>query len=30
VFRKRVAPQHLPEPHDAVPAVRPDAVAGAR
>jgi len=23
VFRKRVAPQHLPEPHDAVPAIRP-------
>ena len=30
VFRKRVAPEHLPEPHDAVPAIRrdADAVAG--
>jgi cytochrome d ubiquinol oxidase subunit II len=30
VFRKRVAPHHLPDPHDVVPAVRPDAVSSGR
>ena len=30
VFRKRVAPHHLPDPHDVVPAIRPDAVSSGR
>ncbi|MFT4030603.1 MAG: cytochrome d ubiquinol oxidase subunit II [Protaetiibacter sp.] len=30
VFRKRLSPAQLPEPHEVVPAVRPDAVAGSR
>jgi cytochrome d ubiquinol oxidase subunit II len=30
VVRKRVAPHHLPDPHDVVPAIRPDAVSSGR